>query len=70
MFAASGEFNAEATERTQVRPKGGSSWSVLDLALGSRIDYLRAAAAAADPAKGRLQHRGKLRGPPRSTVTH
>ena len=39
MFAASGEFNAEATERTQVRPKGGSSWSVLDLALGSSIDY-------------------------------
>ena len=32
--------------------------------------YLRAAAAAADPAKGRLQHRGKLRGPPGSTVTH
>ena len=27
-------------------------------------NYLRAAAAAADPAKGRLQHRGKLRGPP------
>ena len=32
--------------------------------------YLRAAAAAADPAKGRLQHRGKLRGPPGITVTH
>ena len=31
---------------------------------------LRAAAAAADPAKGRLQHRGKLRCPPGSTVTH
>ena len=28
------------------------------------LDYLRAAAAAADPAKGRLQHRGKLRRPP------
>ena len=34
------------------------------------LNYLRAAAAAADPAKGRLQHRGKLRGPPGSTVTH